>query len=92
MDVRDTSISMKIFNQPARKTLRACSVGLSLPGFLSLRIVRLRLQFTRAFWFYIFRINIVLFRLMESHVYTLQIEMNDRTDDHFRRSIADVCD
>lgn len=29
---------------------------------------------------------------MELHVYTLQSEMNDRSDDHFRRSIADVCD
>lgn len=60
--------------------------------YRSLRIVRLRLQFARAFWSYIFRINIVLFRLMELHVYTLQSETNDRSDDHFRRSIADVYD
>lgn len=84
-----TSISMKIFNRLARKMLHR--VSLLLPGFVSLRM-KYRFAIHKSFLVLHIRINIALFRLMELHVYTLQIKMNDRSDDHFRRSIADVCD
>lgn len=40
MDVRDTSISTKIFNQLARKMLHACSVSLSFVTYATALAIR----------------------------------------------------